>query len=636
MNKKLLNSIIFSIPLSFFLGCTLVQLKKETEIIQNSSILVGYVSAERSLSGTPIVVAAYEKNGATRKVAHYTILHEPSAYELIVPKGMYHIFAFADINRNLIYEKGEPAGQYIGVDPVFAPSGGVVKELNIKISDLADFKVDFPTGFVFPPKTIPPFHSTSPGAIADLDDKIFSDEFCEKGFWTPLEFFREVGGNIYFLDAYDPNKIPILFIHGAAGSPKNWKSFVEAIDRDKFQPWFFYYPSGAPINSMSYLLFWKLFNLHSKYKFRRLCITAHSMGGLVVRSFLLNFGNLFQSVTTNFISISTPWGGEKLAENGVKYSPSVIPAWKDMQPNGEFLKSLFRKRMPPGIGYYLFFGYKGNRNPLRPNNDKTVTLASQLDRRSQREAKMIYGFNEDHFSILSSQQVLFQYSAILAAAYPKTGNSQELFGNRLHVRFSFEFPKEVSKPRATLVLRPVDSKQSEIWLYLNPEDTDRDQGPFPSGNYEVSLVAPAFLPEPAAEWITIGKDTVPRVEFHMKPIGYIGGYIINKERRRIQAGEYLEPDLNVQVQSITLRGNGICRTITPLKEEDPNFLDLYLSGTDYATRGMFCFYGLSAGRYEVTLNAKGYEPYSEARTVYPGHYGNEMEITLTKNAVENQ
>ena len=35
--------------------------------------------------------------------------------------------------------------------------------------------------------------------------------------WKPAEFFREVGGNVYFLEAYDATKIPVLFVHGAAG-----------------------------------------------------------------------------------------------------------------------------------------------------------------------------------------------------------------------------------------------------------------------------------------------------------------------------------------------------------------------------------------------------------------------------------
>jgi triacylglycerol esterase/lipase EstA (alpha/beta hydrolase family) len=158
-----------------------------------------------------------------------------------------------------------------------------------------------------------------------------------------FHFFRELGGNIYFLEEYDPKKIPILFIHGATGTPKGWKYFVDNIDRTRFQPWFFYYPSGARIQSMSYLLFWKLENLKIKYNFEQLYITAHSMGGLVARSFIMDHGAHFPYVKL-FISLATPWGGSGMAEYGVKQSPAVIPCWIDMQPESPFIQSLYRKK----------------------------------------------------------------------------------------------------------------------------------------------------------------------------------------------------------------------------------------------------------------------------------------------------
>ena len=246
------------------------------------------------------------------------------------------------------------------------------------------------------------------------------------------------------------------------------------------------------------------------------------MGGLVVRSFIINYGYSFPSIT-NFISISTPWGGEELAEVGVNYAPAIIPAWRDMQPGSNFINSIFSKKMPPTVDHYLFFGHKGNRNILRPNNDKAVTLASQLDQRSQRDAKMIYGFNEDHVSILSSKQVISQYNAILDHIYQKTKDSDKISGNRLHVDFRFEIPKEQPRPISGLFLRPVDKKGAATWLYLDPDDTGREHGPFASGNYEVSMLASAFMPEPVKVLVSIEKGKTPRIEFTMKPAGFIRG-----------------------------------------------------------------------------------------------------------------
>ena len=250
---------------------------------------------------------------------------------------------------------------------------------------------------------------------------------------------------------------------------------------------------------------------------------------------------------------------------------------------------------------------------------------------------MIYGFNEDHVSILSSKQVISQYNAILADIYQKTKASDKISGNRLRVDFSFDFPEELPRPRTALLLRPVDKKGDETWFHLSPEDTGREHGPFPSGNYEVSMIAPAFAPEPVSIPIRIEEGTVPKVKFSMKPVGYLRGYVVKNERN-IQAGKDRQPDTEVQIQSITLRGSGIDRTLIPLQEEDisysEHYPEHYFSETDFTSEGTFFFFGLPAGKYELTINAKGYEQYSEKCNVKIGQYQNTITIELVKDIVD--
>jgi len=127
--KKMVCSVTISLILSFLIaGCTFMQLREETKIIQNSTILVGNVTSTPSFWDRPIVVAAYSKENNTRAIVHYTTLHEQASYELIVPKGSYYIVAFGDKNKNLIYDIGEPAGQYLGVEPLSAPAGRMLPE----------------------------------------------------------------------------------------------------------------------------------------------------------------------------------------------------------------------------------------------------------------------------------------------------------------------------------------------------------------------------------------------------------------------------------------------------------------------------------------------------------------------------
>ena len=50
---------------------------------------------------------------------------------------------------------------------------------------------------------------------------------------------------------------------------------------------------------------------------------------------------------------------------------------------------------------------------LMGNNDGAVELTSELDYRAQKEAQRIYGFDEDHVAILSSQIVIDHYNQVL-------------------------------------------------------------------------------------------------------------------------------------------------------------------------------------------------------------------------------
>ena len=159
-----------------------------------------------------------------------------------------------------------------------------------------------------------------------------------------------------------------------------------------------------------------LSELYVTYKFEKLIVIAHSMGGMISRS-LIN--HIVKTDTGNkadvlFITISTPWGGHQAAQFGVDYAPAVIPSWVDMVPNSLFQQALFQTPWPDSIKYYLLFSFKGGRNPFtNGNDDGTVSLVSQLKPEAQQAAVKSFGFNEDHTSILKSPQVSKNINQIL-------------------------------------------------------------------------------------------------------------------------------------------------------------------------------------------------------------------------------
>jgi pimeloyl-ACP methyl ester carboxylesterase len=599
-------------------GCALVKLKQEVRESMSSTIIVGRVSGSSPASGC-VIVAAYTKHFGRRKVAHYTVLHDWGEFELMVGKGRYHVFAFDDQNRNLVYDAGEPAGEFGGPKVVSAPSGGVVDHVDMVISPSPD-SIDWRAGDPIASEVPPRLYSRLAGVIADLDDERFLDAHGRQGFWEPVTFYKKYGGTIYFLEEYDPKKIPILFIHGAGGTPRGWKYFVEGIDRTRFQPWFFYYPTGARMRSMSYLLLWKLANLQIKYHFDTLYITSHSMGGLVARSFIMDYSEGFPFVKL-FISLATPWGGDKMAEYGVRQSPAVIPSWIDMQPEGGFIQSLYRAKMPERVRFYMFYGYRGSRNPFAANNDGTISLSSLLDRRPQAEAEMNYAFDEDHASIIDSKAVLDQYNTIINTHFTMDRASHPSAAGYLKLNFSYDYQSDSPRPWPNLILRTAGKSHMHTTISLSPEDNGKVLGPFPCGRYWLRLDAESVRTHKKWVPVSIESKTTHEVEFVFVPDGTISAYVttaLKPQDRAVGMPSWKNRPQNnpIELRSVKLTGPGIQRTLYP--RDDIDWREMNASRKDYCVKGYLRFFGLPAGMYELVIQAKGYQTLVRELKVTPG------------------
>ena len=92
---------------------------------------------------------------------------------------------------------------------------------------------------------------------------------------------------LYMLQPYDPDRIPVIFVHGLVSTPRMWRSVINelAVDQElhgRFQCWVFGYPTGNP-PAYSALRFReeleKLHQLHPDAK--PYVLVGHSMGGLL-------------------------------------------------------------------------------------------------------------------------------------------------------------------------------------------------------------------------------------------------------------------------------------------------------------------------------------------------------------------
>ncbi|MCP3901920.1 MAG: alpha/beta hydrolase, partial [Desulfobacteraceae bacterium] len=261
----------------------------------------------------------------------------------------------------------------------------------------------------------------------------------------PTVFNNKIGANIYLLEKYDKTKIPILYIHGAGGSPRDFKPIVNNIDTNIYQAWFFHYPSGMKLEKTSEMLYKKLNHLYSRYRFQTLYITAHSMGGLVARSFIKKYNqdNRFNYLK-GYISLATPYGGNEASRLGFEYSPVQVPCWEDVATNSQFLKDLYSTKMPEQIQFYLFFGYAGNNRIYKDPNDGAISLKSQLDPKIKKEATLTLGIDADHVSILSSKEMLKKYTEVLTTLKQKTDVLKNNFDYNFETDLTYRLQMELN------------------------------------------------------------------------------------------------------------------------------------------------------------------------------------------------
>ncbi|MGB9476632.1 MAG: alpha/beta fold hydrolase, partial [Candidatus Udaeobacter sp.] len=94
---------------------------------------------------------------------------------------------------------------------------------------------------------------------------------------------------LYFLQPYDPDRIPLVLVHGLFSSPFNWVQTINGLQADPeirkhYQFWVFGYPTGNPILYSALRLREELAKVDKLYpNHRPYVVVGHSMGGMLTR-----------------------------------------------------------------------------------------------------------------------------------------------------------------------------------------------------------------------------------------------------------------------------------------------------------------------------------------------------------------
>lgn len=259
--------------------------------------------------------------------------------------------------------------------------------------------------------------ATGPPAVAGVRQMLRPDKF-------------EGRSRLTFLQPFDPDKIPVVLVHGLMSTPRMWKPVLDGLLADgeirkHYQFWFFYYPTGQPV-PFSALQFRQVLNeVASRYPLREsLVLIGHSMGGVLARAqvseisaaeaekVVPNIGSLPDSSLARnaiifeprtdierIIFIATPHLGSTVAMGNVAALGMHLidlPTWiiseleslsmdreqlptsiHGLSPNSQFLQALHRYR--PNVPVHSIIGDRGHDDKSDSSDGVVSYSSSHLD-----------------------------------------------------------------------------------------------------------------------------------------------------------------------------------------------------------------------------------------------------------------
>lgn len=368
----------------------------------------------------PLCVLALSNRYSKHEIVDSSCDNSPNHYyKLNLPLGTYLLVVIEDTNENMQYQGTE----MIASRKLSLTSGNTINQVrsdtdivitNNKPELLADINLTYKGDGRYIKSLFYP-----DGFIRTLENPVFSRKYAVEGLYDISDFIEDVPKMFYALDEFNEFRIPVIFVHGINGTPRDFIPVLNTLDRSRFSPYFFYYPSGSHLNQLATYFYNMALSGH-EYRSRPhmpIIIIAHSMGGVIVREALnLYQENKHENKVAMFISIASPFGGHPGAQLAVDTAPLLIPSWLELSSESRFIQNLQRESFPESMQHYLFFAYANNKKfKFGENSDGAVPLSSQLDPDALKNATKIYAYNKTHTSILRDNDAIEQIQSLLAS-----------------------------------------------------------------------------------------------------------------------------------------------------------------------------------------------------------------------------
>jgi pimeloyl-ACP methyl ester carboxylesterase len=444
--------------------------------------------ATGSYAGLPKAIAAFSSKYQTNERVD-TMYFEVagSHFGLNLPEGRYDLLIFADIDGNGAFGPSEVVGKKSIELNNSSVAEKVLGQVDVQLTE--PITIDWNVSIAVPDsrgRSESLFYPS--GTIRKLNDPIFDSGFSTLGMYDPASFLEQAPTMFYALEEDLGYKIPVVYVHGIGGSARDFEGFVDKLDRSRYKPWFFHYPSGGDLEQLAEL-FYQIFLSGKVYRSggMPMIIVAHSMGGLVVREAINKYeGRPAENQVHLFVTMATPFGGHSAAATGEKHGLIVLPSWRDLNPENSFIGNLYRNPLPDFVHHELIHAYQ---NPgaikIGENSDGVVALTSQLHPQAQRQASGQFGFDNTHTNILDSEEVAAHIRAraeMVKNRFPPShlhllqqGGYEMTLGEAYSPTVQYmirSFGKYVmALTKGTII--PIDSEQERFIAVANGEKTPR-------------------------------------------------------------------------------------------------------------------------------------------------------------------
>jgi pimeloyl-ACP methyl ester carboxylesterase len=233
-----------------------------------------------------------------------------------------------------------------------------------------------------------------------------------------------------FLQPFDPEKTPVVFIHGLMSTPRMWKPVLAGLLADNeirkdYQFWFFYYPTGQPVPFSALQLRQALTDAASRHHlWKPLVLIGHSMRGVLTRA---QVSRISAAEAEGVMPEAGRLPAESLARNAIVFEPRTdieriifiatphrgstvamgnlaalgmrlinLPDWvaseleslsidggglptsiHGLSPNSQFLQAL--DRFQPNVPVHSIIGDRGRSNKLNSSDGVVSYSSSHLD-----------------------------------------------------------------------------------------------------------------------------------------------------------------------------------------------------------------------------------------------------------------